>query len=92
MAKRMADAVKLKIENLVAASIAEADADAWRVLLKTREKLGDNTILRRSGIAKQYFRAAMRAGLTPWPKLWQNLRSSRETELVETYPIHVVCA
>ncbi len=212
-------------------SITEADADAWRVFLKTCEKLGDNTIRRRSGIAKQYFRAAMRAGLirsnpfdhltsavvsnktryhfvstadaesvieacpdaewrllfalarwgglrtpseslslrwahidwereritvpspktsnhvggesrqipmfpelrplledvfelaepgaefvitryrskgvnlrtqlgkiirraglTPWPKLWQNLRSSRETELVETYPIHVVCA
>jgi len=32
-----------------------------------------------------------RAGLKPWPKLWQNLRSTRETELAETYPIHVVC-
>jgi integrase len=28
-----------------------------------------------------------------WDKLWQNLRSTRETELVdEGYPIHVVCA
>ena len=33
-----------------------------------------------------------RAGLKPWPKLFQNLRSTRETELAETYPIHVVCA
>jgi len=32
-----------------------------------------------------------RAGLKPWPKLWQNLRSTRETELAESYPIHVVC-
>ncbi len=32
-----------------------------------------------------------RAGLTPWPKLWQNLRSTRQTELAETYPMHVVC-
>jgi integrase len=32
-----------------------------------------------------------RAGLTPWPKLFQNLRASRETELAETYPLHVVC-
>jgi integrase len=31
-----------------------------------------------------------RAGLTPWPKLWQNMRASRETELVETFPSHVV--
>src|SRR5262249_45065918 len=33
-----------------------------------------------------------RAGLTPWPKLFHNLRASRQTELVERYPIHVVCA
>ncbi len=33
-----------------------------------------------------------RAGLEPWPKLFQNLRSTRETELAESFPIHVVCA
>jgi hypothetical protein len=33
-----------------------------------------------------------RAGLKPWPKLFQNLRSTRETELAEIYPLHVVCA
>jgi integrase len=32
------------------------------------------------------------AGLKPWPKLFNNLRSSRETELAETFPLHVVCA
>jgi integrase len=32
------------------------------------------------------------AGLTPWPKLFQNMRSTRETELAEQFPIHVVCA
>jgi integrase len=32
-----------------------------------------------------------RAGLTPWPKLMQNLRASRQTELEETFPTHVVC-
>ena len=31
-----------------------------------------------------------RAGLQPWPRVFQNLRASRETELVETYPVHVV--
>ena len=30
--------------------------------------------------------------MTPWPKLFQNLRSSRETELAETLPLHVVCS
>lgn len=33
-----------------------------------------------------------RAGLTPWPRLFQNLRSSRQTELTETFPEHLVCA
>ena len=27
-----------------------------------------------------------------WPKPWQNMRSSRETELVERFPIHVATA
>lgn len=35
-------------------------------------------------------RIIYRAGLIPWPKLWQNLRSTRETELAEAYPLHVV--
>lgn len=32
------------------------------------------------------------AGLKSWPKLFQNLRSTRETELNEQWPEHVVCA
>ena len=36
-------------------------------------------------------RIIRRAGLTPWPKLFQNLRSTRETELAEEFPTHVVC-
>jgi hypothetical protein len=31
-----------------------------------------------------------RAGLEPWPRLFHNLRSSRETELLEQFPVHVV--
>jgi len=38
----------------------------------------------------QLLKIIRRAGLQPWPKLWMNLRSSRETELAETYPLHVV--
>ena len=30
-------------------------------------------------------------GWAKWPKLLQNLPSSRETELSETFPVHVVC-
>jgi len=31
-----------------------------------------------------------RAGLEPWPRLFHNLRSSRDTELLESFPVHVV--
>ncbi len=33
----------------------------------------------------------MRAGLVPWEKTFQNLRSSRQTELSDQFPEHVVC-
>ncbi len=33
-----------------------------------------------------------RAGVTAWPKLFQNLRASRATELLATFPAHVVNA
>lgn len=39
----------------------------------------------------QLLRIIRRAGLEPWPKLFQNLRSTRETELAEEFPMHVVC-
>lgn len=39
----------------------------------------------------QLLRIIKKAGLEPWPKLFQNLRASRETELAEQFPIHVVC-
>src|SRR5262249_43277100 len=29
---------------------------------------------------------------SPWPKLFHNLRATRQTELAETWPEHVVCA
>jgi len=32
-----------------------------------------------------------RANLTPWPKIWHNMRASRQTELEDIFPSHVVC-
>ncbi len=37
-------------------------------------------------------RIIRKSGLKPWPKLFVNLRATRETELAESYPMHVVCA
>ena len=36
-------------------------------------------------------RIIKRAGLKPWPKPWHNMRATRQTELAEKYPLHVVC-
>jgi hypothetical protein len=36
-------------------------------------------------------RIVKRAGVVMWQKPFQNLRSTRETELMESYPAHVVC-
>jgi integrase len=38
----------------------------------------------------QFERIIHRAGLLPWPRLFQNLRTSRETELAARFPLHVV--
>ena len=43
--------------------IAPGDADAFRVFLKANEGLAENTVRRRMGIAKQFFRAAVRRKL-----------------------------
>jgi integrase len=48
---------------------------------------------RNSNLRTQLCRIIKRAKLIPWPKLFQNLRSTRETELLnEGWKIHQVCA
>ena len=37
-----------------------------------------------------FSRLVKRAGLEAWPRLFHNLRASRETELLEEFPVHVV--
>jgi integrase len=45
-----------------------------------------------TNLRTQLLRIMRRAGVEPWPKLFHNLRSTRQTELEEHYPTHVVCA
>ncbi len=60
-----------------------ADPDAVFVI-NTVQNTGSN-------IRTQMTRIVKRAGLKPWPRIFHNLRSSRQTELEEDYPSHVVC-
>ena len=47
---------------------------------------GDNQNLR-----TQFQRILRRAGVRAWERLFHNMRASRETELTEHFPLHVVC-
>ena len=50
------------------------------------------TITGGSNLRKGLNSIIKKAGLSPWPKLFQNLRASRETELCQKHPLHVVAA
>jgi len=67
---------------------AEAEPGDGYVITLYRQH--DN--LRNCNLRTQFERIIAKAGLKPWPKLFQNLRSTRETELAERWPEHVVCA
>ena len=43
-------------------------------------------------LRRRFEKIVGRAGLKPWPKLFQNMRASRATELVKDFPEHVVTA
>lgn len=56
---------------------------------------GDVNLIRRArgpkvNLRTQLLRILDQAGVEPWPKLFHNLRASRQTELTEIYPEHVV--
>lgn len=57
---------------------------------------GTEYVINRYRDAKKNLRTHMtrivkNAGLEPWPRIFHNLRASRQTELEETFPSHVVC-
>jgi len=45
-----------------------------------------------ASLRKTLQRAIRRAGVEPWPRLWHNMRATRQTELEDQFPSHVVCA
>lgn len=45
-----------------------------------------------ANLRTQLQRIIRRAGLTPWGRLWHNLRATGQTELAGRHPAHVVCS
>jgi len=67
--------------------------EAWELAKPGQEYF----ILRGRENSGAYFRTMFmkiirRAGLDVWPKLWQNLRSTRQTELEDRFKEYMVCA
>src|SRR6266568_4699011 len=62
----------------------QAEPGTVHVITRTRNE-GVN-------LRTQFERIIQRAGLLPWPRLFQNLRTSRETELAAKFTLHVVTA
>ncbi len=61
----------------------EAEPGTEYVITRYRE--------RNANLRTQFLRIIKRAGVKPWPKLFHNLRASRQTELTAKFPLHVVC-
>ena len=64
----------------------QAEPGAEHVISKRRYHGADTNL--RTGL----LRIMAKGGVKPWPRLFQNLRATRETELAESWPMHVVCA
>lgn len=63
--------------------------------LQSESPEGQNHVFRRlrgDNLSTTGDKLIERAGLSPWVKPWQNLRSSCETDLAAWLPMHVVCA
>lgn len=73
-----------ELEKELRAWRAAAPADCELIISRIRSS--------KTNLRTQLIRIIEAAGLKPWPKPFQNLRSSRETELMQDHPIHVVCA
>lgn len=73
-----------ELRPFLEASFEAAEPGAVHLINRYRD--GDQNL------RSQLLRIIRRAGVSVWPKLFQNLRSIRETELAAVYPLHVVCA
>jgi integrase len=73
-----------ELKSLLLQAFEQAEDGAVYVITRYRSPSAN--------LRTQFLRILAKAGIEPWPKLFQNLRSSRQTELTETWPAHVVCA
>ena len=72
-----------ELRSLLLEAFEDAEPGTEFVIAKHRKR-GCN-------LRTQLLRILGRAGVKPWPRLLQNMRASRQTELTEHWPEHIVC-
>jgi integrase len=72
--------------------ITEPLERAWEEAKEGEQFIFPRTITGAVNLRKGLNSIIKKAGLSPWPKLFQNLRASRETELCQNHPLHVAAA
>ena len=73
-----------ELQPLLQEAFEEAEPGSEYVISRYRRK--------RANLRTGLTRIIRAAGLEPWEKLFQNCRSTRQTELGDDHPPHVVCA
>lgn len=80
---------ELRQELDAAYSLAEGGS-LYVVNEKLRKSAQGPAGWRNVNLRTQFEKIIWRAGLKPWPYLFHSMRSSRATELLDAFPIHVV--
>lgn len=62
------------------------DADEYRQAAQT------DAGWKNANLRTQFMKLLTKAGVSPWPRLFHSMRASRQTELQEEFPTHVVCS
>lgn len=67
--------------------------ELWRkVAPPDQETVLRPTVSRKTNLRSGLIRILKKANIEPWPKLYQNLRATRSTELRDHFPAHVVAS
>jgi integrase len=80
-----------ELEPHLLAVFTEAHDDDGTAPAPTEHVITRHRIDNRGNLRTQFARIIRLAGVELWPKLFNNLRSTRQTELCNTFPAHVVC-
>ncbi len=83
-----------ELKPLLEDAFEQAEVGASFVIAKQRPKAvrNGNGDWQGANLRTRFEKIIRRAGFEPWPRLWQNLRSSRETALAREYGLYVATA